>query len=112
MPILFGEKMKLHNVGYKLNFISAADEIKKLLLSFPPKISICDVNENGKPCIAETILDLNRLFDNKVLAKIIFVEANILYFFNFIFYSIYFQFYFNFIQFISLFILIFFLIIY
>ncbi|XP_043465045.1 centrosomal protein of 120 kDa-like isoform X2 [Leptopilina heterotoma] len=65
MPILPGERMKLNNVGYKLNFISAADEIKKLLLTFPPKISICDVNEESKPCLAQTIVDLKCLFDHK-----------------------------------------------
>lgn len=78
MPILPGKKLKLDNVSYKLNFISAAEEIKKLLLSFPPKISICDVNDTGKPCLAQTILDLKRLFDHKVLQKIIIEKNNIL----------------------------------
>lgn len=69
MPILPGEKIKLNNVGYKLNFISATDEIKNLLLTFPPKISICDVDEESQACLAQTVVDLKCLFDNKVIQK-------------------------------------------
>ena len=67
MPILSGEKLKLQDIGCKLHFISASDEIKKLLLSFPPRISICDASREEKPCLAQTIFDVRRLFDhNKV----------------------------------------------
>ena len=64
MPILSGEKLKLQDIGCKLHFISASEEIKNLLLSFPPKITICDVGKDEKPCMAQTILDVQRLFGN------------------------------------------------
>ncbi|XP_033215252.1 centrosomal protein of 120 kDa [Belonocnema kinseyi] len=62
VTLLSGEKLKLQNIGCKLHFISASEEIKKLLLSFPPKISICDAGKDEKPCLALMILDVQRLF--------------------------------------------------
>ncbi|XP_060817242.1 centrosomal protein of 120 kDa isoform X1 [Bombus pascuorum] len=57
-----GEKVKLQNVGCKLQFISATDEIKQLLLNFPPKISIYKVEGSTKTCISESRINTKELF--------------------------------------------------
>ncbi|XP_031839725.1 rha isoform X2 [Nomia melanderi] len=62
IPLVLGEKTKLHDVGCKLHFISATDEIKHLLLSFPPKISIYKIQETSKTCISQCIVDVKQLF--------------------------------------------------
>ena len=62
LPLSVGEKIKLHDVGCKLHFISATDEIKHLLLSFPPKISIYKVEESTTTCIAQSKVDVKKLF--------------------------------------------------
>ncbi|XP_076620130.1 rha isoform X2 [Colletes latitarsis] len=62
MPLLLGEKVKLQDVGCKLHFISATNEIKHLLLSFPPKISIYKIEGNTKTCISQNVIDIKQLF--------------------------------------------------
>ncbi|KOC59380.1 Centrosomal protein of 120 kDa [Habropoda laboriosa] len=57
-----GEKIKLHDIGCKLQFISAMDEIKQLLLTFPPKISIYKVEGNAKTCISKSIINTKEFF--------------------------------------------------
>ncbi|XP_025153501.1 centrosomal protein of 120 kDa isoform X2 [Harpegnathos saltator] len=61
MSALSGEKSKLQNIGCQFHFISAPDEIKQLLQSFPPKISIYDINEDVK-LVSLLVLDLKPLF--------------------------------------------------
>lgn len=71
IPLLLGEKVKLQNVGCKLQFISAINEIKQLLLSFPLKISIYKVEGSTKTCISESKIDTKELFcQNKVIYHI------------------------------------------
>lgn len=67
MPILPGEQLKLQDIGCKLHFISAVEEIRQLLLSFPPKISICDGDRTEKSCMGQSILDVGRLFEQTKL---------------------------------------------
>ncbi|XP_076640820.1 rha isoform X2 [Halictus rubicundus] len=62
IPLVLGEKTKLQDAGCKLHFISATDEIKHLLLSFPPKISIYKIDENSKICISQCAIDVKQLF--------------------------------------------------
>ncbi|XP_076281822.1 rha isoform X2 [Lasioglossum baleicum] len=62
IPLALGEKMKLQDAGCKLHFISATDEIKQLLLSFPPKISIYKIDETSKICISQCAIDVKQLF--------------------------------------------------
>ncbi|XP_014474648.1 PREDICTED: centrosomal protein of 120 kDa-like isoform X3 [Dinoponera quadriceps] len=56
-----GEKSKLQNIGCQFHFISTPNEIKQLLQSFPPKISMYDTNEAAKP-VSLLVLDLKPLF--------------------------------------------------
>lgn len=63
VPTMSGGRLVLQNIGCKLHFISSAEEIKNLLTSFPPRISVCDDNANAKICIAQTSLDVQRLFN-------------------------------------------------
>lgn len=68
MSVFLGEKVKLEDIGCKLHFISTTNEIKQLLVSFPPKISICDVGGDIKTYIAQFSLDVKQLFyHDKVL---------------------------------------------
>jgi len=60
MPVS-NEKVKLHDIDCQFHFISAPDEIKQLLQSFPPKISIYDINLNAKP-LSLLVLDIKPLF--------------------------------------------------
>ncbi|XP_076394230.1 rha isoform X2 [Megachile rotundata] len=62
IPFSLGEKIKLQDIGCKLHFISAIDEIKQLLLSFPPKITIHKEEGNSKICICQSIVDIKQLF--------------------------------------------------
>ncbi|XP_029056561.1 centrosomal protein of 120 kDa-like isoform X1 [Osmia bicornis bicornis] len=62
VPFSLGEKIKLQDVGCKLHFISAIDEIRQLLLSFPPKISIYKKEGNSKTCVCQSIVDIKQLF--------------------------------------------------
>ncbi|XP_006569065.1 centrosomal protein of 120 kDa isoform X2 [Apis mellifera] len=57
-----GEKVKLQDIGCKFQFISAVDEIKQLLLSFPPKISIYKIEGNTKTCISQLKINAKELF--------------------------------------------------
>ncbi|XP_015432200.1 PREDICTED: centrosomal protein of 120 kDa-like [Dufourea novaeangliae] len=61
ISIVIGENVKLQDIGCKLHFISATDEIKHLLSSFPPKISIYKIDEGPKTCIAECVVDVKQL---------------------------------------------------
>lgn len=61
MPVLSGEKIKLQEIGCQFHFISMPDEIKQLLKSFPPKISMYDINESAEPLSLST-LDVKPLF--------------------------------------------------
>lgn len=68
IPLALGEKIKLQDIGCKLHFISPMDEIKHLLLSFPPKISVYKVEGSTKTCISQSVVDLKQLFQqNKVI---------------------------------------------
>jgi len=60
MPVLLNEKVKLQDVVCQFHFISAPNEIKRLLESFPPKISICDINESDE--LSLLVLDVKPLF--------------------------------------------------
>ncbi|XP_032673592.1 centrosomal protein of 120 kDa-like isoform X2 [Odontomachus brunneus] len=62
MSVLSGEKTKLQNIGCQFHFISMPDEIKQLLESFPPKISMYDTNEGAK-LLSLLKLDLKPLFN-------------------------------------------------
>ncbi|KAK0095735.1 hypothetical protein PV326_007550 [Microctonus aethiopoides] len=63
LPILSGEQLKLHDIGCKLHFISSAEKIRRLLLSFPPRVSVCDGDQSDKMCLGQLILDVGRVFD-------------------------------------------------
>ena len=53
-----------------MQFISAIDEIKQLLLTFPLKISIYKIEGNTKTCISESKIDTKELFyQNKVICQ-------------------------------------------
>lgn len=68
MPLLLGEKIKLQDIGCKLHFISATNEIQELLLSFPPKISIHKIEGSKKTCISQSVVNVKQLFhQNKVM---------------------------------------------
>jgi len=60
MPILLNEKIKLQDVVCHFHFISAPDEIKQLLQSFPLKISIYDTNKDEE--LSLLVLDVKPLF--------------------------------------------------
>ncbi|XP_076236826.1 rha [Calliopsis andreniformis] len=62
IPLALGEKIKLQDIGCKLHFISPIDEIKHLLLSYPPKISIYKIEGSTKTCISQSTVDLKQLF--------------------------------------------------
>lgn len=68
--VLSGEKTKLENIGCQFYFISTPDEIKQLLESFPPKISMYDINESAK-LLSLSMLDLKPLFhQDKVILNL------------------------------------------
>ncbi|XP_071554463.1 centrosomal protein of 120 kDa-like [Temnothorax nylanderi] len=60
MPDLSDKKVKLQDIVCQFHFISAPDEIKQLLQSFPPKISIYDTNEDDE--LSLLVLDVKPLF--------------------------------------------------
>ncbi|XP_078047958.1 protein rha [Augochlora pura] len=62
VPLVLGEKIKLQDTRCKLHFISATDEIKHLLLTFPPKISIYKTDETSKTCMFQCAIDVKQLF--------------------------------------------------
>lgn len=61
MPVLPNEEVKLQDIVCQFHFISVPDEIKQLLQSFPPKVSIYDTNENDEP-LSLLMLDVKPLF--------------------------------------------------
>ncbi|XP_012528334.2 LOW QUALITY PROTEIN: centrosomal protein of 120 kDa [Monomorium pharaonis] len=61
MSDLSNQKVELQDIVCQFHFISAPDEIKQLLQSFPPKISIYDANE-GKEPLSLLLLDVKPLF--------------------------------------------------
>ncbi|XP_070162107.1 centrosomal protein of 120 kDa [Polyergus mexicanus] len=61
MPALSGEKVKLQEIGCQFHFISTPDEIKQLLKSFPPKISMYDTNGSAE-LLSLSTLDVKPLF--------------------------------------------------
>lgn len=71
IPGLSTKKLTLQDIQCKLHFISSADEIGKLLVSFPPRVSICDAGDNAKVCLAQAILDVRQLF-NKIKVRNLF----------------------------------------
>ncbi|XP_043280435.1 centrosomal protein of 120 kDa-like [Venturia canescens] len=62
VPLVANEKLRLQEIGCKLHFISAAKEIRHLLLSFPPRISVRDLADETKMPSGQTILEVDRLF--------------------------------------------------
>ncbi|CAK9825973.1 Centrosomal protein of 120 kDa [Anthophora retusa] len=62
VQLSLGEKIKLQDIGCKLQFISAMDEIKQLLLTYPPKISIYKVEGNAKTYISKSLISTKELF--------------------------------------------------
>lgn len=78
MPVLSGEKVKLQEIGCQFHFISAPDEIKQLLQSFPPKISMYDTNKGAEPLSLST-LDVKPLFyQDKVILMLYICTEKIL----------------------------------
>lgn len=71
MPVLLNEKVKLQDIICQFHFISAPDEIKQLLQSFPPKISICDTNENDE--LSLLLLDVKPLFHQEKVILILYL---------------------------------------
>ncbi|XP_015190742.1 PREDICTED: centrosomal protein of 120 kDa isoform X2 [Polistes dominula] len=61
MSVLLGEKVKFEDIGCKLHFISATNEIKQLLFSCPLKISIRSLDDL-KTYISQFSLDVKQLF--------------------------------------------------
>ncbi|XP_076760519.1 rha isoform X2 [Xylocopa sonorina] len=62
VKLSIGEKVKLQNVGCKLQFISTIDEIKQLLAAFPLKISIYKVEGTSKTCVSQSTINTKELF--------------------------------------------------
>lgn len=62
MSVVSGEKSKLENVRCQFHFISTPDEINQLLQSYPPKISIHNMNESDK-LLSLLLLDIKPLFN-------------------------------------------------
>ncbi|XP_011868150.1 PREDICTED: centrosomal protein of 120 kDa-like isoform X2 [Vollenhovia emeryi] len=60
MPVLSNEKVKLQDIVCQFHLISAPDEIKQLLQSFPLKISIYDTNRDDE--LSLLVLDVKPLF--------------------------------------------------
>ncbi|XP_071554490.1 uncharacterized protein [Temnothorax nylanderi] len=69
MPDLSDKRVKLQDIVCQFNFISAPDEIKQLLQSFPPKISIYDTNEGDE--LSLLVLDVKPLFHQEKEVKIL-----------------------------------------
>lgn len=61
-----GDQLRLQDIGCKVHFISASEEIRNLLLSFPPKVSVCDGDKAEKMFVGQSVLDVCRLFDNQM----------------------------------------------
>lgn len=71
MPVLSNEKVKLQDIVCQFHFISMPDEIKQLLQSFPPKISIYDINENYE--LSLLMLDVKPLFHQEKVMLIFYL---------------------------------------
>jgi len=71
MPVLLNEKVKLQDVVCQFHFISAPNEIKRLLESFPPKISICDINESDELSL---VLDVKPLFYQEKVILMLYIN--------------------------------------
>lgn len=71
MPILLNEKIKLQDIVCQFHFISAPNEIKQLLQSFPPKISIYDTNENDE--LSFLVLDVKTLFHQEKVILMLYL---------------------------------------
>lgn len=66
-----GETTRLQDIGCKLQFISAIEEIKQLLFTFPPRISIYKVDGSTKTCLSQNIINTRDIFvQNKVVQYI------------------------------------------
>ncbi|XP_015518371.2 centrosomal protein of 120 kDa isoform X1 [Neodiprion lecontei] len=63
IPGLSTKKLSLQDIQCKLHFVSSADEIGKLLISFPPRVSICNAEDNVEVCLAQAVLDVTQLFN-------------------------------------------------
>ncbi|XP_012256855.2 centrosomal protein of 120 kDa-like [Athalia rosae] len=57
------KKLMLQDIQCKLHFVSSVDEIGKLLVAFPPKISICEADDTSNVSLAQAVLDVRQLFD-------------------------------------------------
>lgn len=76
MPALSGEKVKLQEIGCQFHFISTPDEIKQLLKSFPPKISMYDTNGSAEPLSLST-LDVKPLFHQDKVVLLLYLQRNL-----------------------------------
>lgn len=72
MPVLSNEKVKLQDIVCQFHFISTPDEIKQLLQSFPPKISIYDTNEGDEP-LSLLVLDVKPLFYQEKVILVLYL---------------------------------------
>lgn len=60
------EMILLNNVKCLVNFVSTPEEIGRLLLAWPPKISLCENCSDGPVILGELALDTSLLFQNEV----------------------------------------------
>ncbi|XP_063980873.1 centrosomal protein of 120 kDa isoform X2 [Diachasmimorpha longicaudata] len=67
MPVRMGETLRLQDIGCKLHFISSVEDIKHLLVTYPPRISIRDEERIERSCLGQAILDVNRIFNDSEL---------------------------------------------
>lgn len=72
MPVLSDGKVKLQDIACQFHFISAPDEIKQLLQSFPPKISIYDTNKGDE--LSLLVLDVKPLFYQEKVILILYLN--------------------------------------
>lgn len=73
MPALLNEKIKLQNIVCQFHFISAPDEIRQLLQSFPPKISMYDANKGDVP-LSLLMLDIKLLFHQEKVVLMLYLQ--------------------------------------
>ncbi|XP_015109878.1 centrosomal protein of 120 kDa isoform X2 [Diachasma alloeum] len=67
MPVRMGETLRLQDIGCKFHFISSVEEIKHLLVAYPPRISIRDEEKIEKSCLGQAILDVKRILSDSKL---------------------------------------------
>lgn len=72
MPVLPDEKVKLQDIVCQFHFISAPDEIKQLLQSFPPKISIYDTSEGDE--LSLLTFDVKPLFYQEKVILMLYLQ--------------------------------------